>query len=118
MLLFCLCCCVSFCPCCCGIYSRPQQHSLFSVHTVCSKHTVARAAVVVVLFRKLCSLYFSLLKLILYSTQSLCLRKIITNTHIIICEIRYKVFTWYYLSYYFLGVLKMGGGRWFLICSF
>ena len=46
------------------------------------EHTVVRAAVVVNLFRKLCTYvrYIFLLKLILYSTQSLSLRKIITNT--------------------------------------
>ena len=37
--------------------------------------------VVADLLRKLCSLYFSLLNLILYSTQSLSLRKKITNIH-------------------------------------
>ena len=46
------------------------------------KHTaVARATVIVVWFRKLYSLYFSLLNLVLFSMQRLSLRKIITNTH-------------------------------------
>ena len=56
---------------CHNIYSS-ALFSLFTQYAV--QHTVARATVIVVL-------YFSLLNLILYSTQSLSLRKIITNTY-------------------------------------
>jgi len=63
-------------------YTDAYSSTLFSPPTqYAAKHTVARATVIVVLFRNLSSLYFFHFKLILYSTQSLSLRKIITNTH-------------------------------------
>jgi len=98
-LLFRLHCCVSFrLLCCCVItqtYNTAAALSLLRPQhsTVCSKthsgstgysHCDLMLLFLVYCpnrFRKLTSLYFSLLKLILYSMQRLSIRKIITNTH-------------------------------------
>ena len=87
LLFFLCCCCVSFRLCvlltsC--VITHIQQHSLFSVHTVCSRAHSSKGQ-----YSHCCGLiqkvifviFFSLLKLILYSTQWLSLRKIITNTY-------------------------------------
>ena len=84
MLLFCRCCCVSFRLYCCVITRIYSSSTLFFPpihHTVCSKIQQQGYRVSVVRFRKLSPLYFFLLNLILYSTQRLSLRKIITNTY-------------------------------------
>ena len=64
-------------------YTDAYSSTFFSPFTQYAvEHTVVLATVIVVLFRKLSSLYFSLLKQILYSAKRLSLRKIIVNIHI------------------------------------